>query len=152
MSKLIKRITAIAAAAMMATTMAVSASAEYDCTLQHSDAPSTLDNKSVYGILAAGEKDKTLYGVKIPHNIFAGTFYKGDIDRIYVSLDIVSYPEGELLSRSGRTQPSQYFDGLWGVGVGTIKDFGRVSLFSAHEVYTAKGSAWGEYTALVDVR
>lgn len=148
-----KKIAAVAAAAMMAMSMtAISASADYDCTLDHEKDVHELNGAKIFGIVAAGEKYNTIERVPINHNIMAGTFYEGEIKKMYVSLDIVRYPEGGLLDRVQRVEPDYDIENLVGVSYGTDKDYGRVSLFSSHEVTAVGGATWGEYNGLANVR
>lgn len=142
MSKLIKRIASVATAALMATTMAVAASAESDVI------KGTVSGKETLGIVAAGES--YVEGYKMMRNQTAATLYKGD-GEVFVSLDIDDYYTGDLKWRSERRGVETYTAGVIGLWVGTNTDYGKVSLFSAHETYSDDGESWGRYLGLVGV-
>lgn len=93
MTKIFKRISAVAMAAAMATTMAITASAE--STVKSG----TLKGHTTEAILSAYET--YVDGVRMPWDFTAATVYGGD-GTAYASLDVDDYYTGELLDRSER--------------------------------------------------
>ena len=145
-----KKIAAIAAAAAMALSMtAISASATYDCTLDHLNDVHELNGNTVFGVVAGGERGANVYGVLVDKNLFSATYYAGTASYIRTTLEIVKYPTGgtldtfEDIQRNTTSVPSI-------AKTGTNGSYGSVTLFSSHEV-RADGKTWGEYTAVKGV-
>ncbi len=138
MTKLFKRLSAVALAAAMVTTMAVSASAA------KTTITGTLAGYKTEGILAADEY--AVDGFVLPNDWSAVTAYWGT-GRIFVSLDAVDYYTGDLIGRKDRTETDAHL----GIGVGLSDTQSHVSLFSAHEVLVGSDDSWGEYRQLINV-
>lgn len=141
MTKIFKRISAVAMAAAMATTMAITASAE--STVKSG----TLKGHTTEAILSAYET--YVDGVRMPWDFTAATVYGGD-GTAYASLDVDDYYTGELLDRSER-RGADTIGNVIGVRVGFNSTQSHVTLYSAHEVYSGADGAWGVYRQLINV-
>lgn len=142
MTKLFKKVSAVALSAVMATSMAITANAE-----------STIKSGTLYGytteaILSAYETN--VDGIKMPCDFTAATIYGGD-GTAYASLDAVDYYTGELLNRIERYGADTFGIKKIGVAVGCDSMQSHVTLYSAHEVYSGTDGAWGVYRQLIDV-
>lgn len=141
MTKLFKKVSAVALSAVMATSMAITVSAE-----------STIKSGTLYGhtteaILAAYET--SVDGIQTPYDFTAATVY-GGVGTAYASLDVVDYYTGDLIDRAERTG-ADTIGSVIGVRVGFNSTQSHVTLYSAHEVYSGSDGAWGVYRQLIDV-
>jgi len=125
MTKLFKRISAVAMAAAMATTMAVSASAA-----------EVEDVFEGYAVLAGIEADP------VNKTQFAYTGYASEKARVYVSMDVDDTITGALLYRSGRTTRES---GSLVAGVMSYVKDSPITIFSAHEIYVGADKVWRKY-------
>ncbi len=141
MTKLFKRISAVAMAAAMATTMAITASAE------SAKKDGTLKGYATKAILSAYETE--VDDIWMPFDFTATTLYWGD-GTAYASLDVVDYYTGDLLDRQERTGADTFGSSI-GVMVGSDSTQSHVTLYSAHEVYSGADGAWGVYRQLINV-
>ncbi len=141
MSKMVKRIVSVATAALMATSMAITASAE------STTKEGTLKGYKTKAILSAYET--YVDDIWMPWDYTAATLYWGD-GTAYVSLDVDDYYTGELLDRKER-RGTDTIGNIIGVRVGSNSTQSHVTLYSAHEVYSGSDGAWGVYRQLIDV-
>lgn len=141
MAKLLKQISAVALSAVVATSMAITASAE------STTKDGTLKGYKTKAILSAYET--YVDGVWMPWDFTAATLYWGN-GTTYVSLDVDDYYTGKLLDRKERRGADTIGD-IIGVRVGSNSTQSHVTLYSAHEVYSGPDGAWGVYRQLIDV-
>lgn len=140
MTKLFKRISAIAVAATMAATMAIPASAA-KATIK-----GTLAGYQTEGILAANESK--VDGFTTAFDWSALTVYRGT-GRRFVTLDAVDYYTGDTIDSINRSEGSG--TNTVAIMVGLSETQSNVSLFSAHEVLVGSDDTWGEYCQLINV-
>lgn len=141
MTKLLKKVSAVALSTVMATAMVITASAE-----------STIKDGSLKGykteaILSADET--YVNDIWMPWNFTAASLYWGS-GTAYASLDVVDYYTGDLIDRAERTG-ADTIGSVIGVRVGSNSTQSHVTLYSAHEVYSGSDGAWGVYRQLIDV-
>lgn len=141
MTKLFKKVSAVALSAVMATSMAITVSAE--STIK----PGTLYGYTTEAILAAYET--SVDGIRMPYDFTAATVY-GGVGTTYASLDVVDYCTGDLINRAERTG-ADTIGSVIGVRVGFKSTQSHITLYSAHEVYSGSDGAWGVYRQLIDV-
>lgn len=142
MAKLSKKISAVVLAAAIATTMAITVSAEKATKID------TLKGYKTEAILCAYED--YVDGIEMWFDFSAATLYAG-YGSAYVSLDVDDYYTGELIHRGERSGFETFPGGSKGVMIGSNATKSHVSLFSAHEVYSGSDGAWGVYRQLIDV-
>ena len=152
--KMKKKIAAFAAAAMMAMSLtAMSASATYDCTLEHENKKPeyyALNNRRVYGLLAVGEEGQ-IYNSNVDSRIFSETYYNGNVKYIRATINITRYPQGgvldtfETLKENTTTTPSR-------ATVRANDYYGTITVYSSNEVRLSNGMTWGAYPAIKNVQ
>lgn len=137
MTKIIKRISAVAIAAVTTAMITVTASAE------HKVLKGNIDNIETKGIIVAYESE--FEGLRANTPLWAATYFGSDCGKIHVGLDVVDYYTGELLSRDKLTEEKYY-----GAIATSTLCCPHLTLFSAHEV-TYNNKSWGKYQQLIDV-
>lgn len=127
MSKLFKRISSIGVAAALATTMAVSASAEYN-------------SKYINGYLASA----SVTANKNTKTQTAYTFYSNKQARVFVGMAVANALTGSTLAEVPRTEraANDYY-----VYANTAVKSSPITVFSAHEVVPVTGDddPWAIY-------
>lgn len=138
MTKLFKRISAVAMAAAMATTMAVSASAEL-----HTSSTEEQD-------FCGGKAEGVIYAEDTMCTVTVGTYYTNVADRIFVGFDIDDSITGELLKSCPRTEEynEYYIERSRTLSENPVHP---VTIFSSHEIFDGK-EVWGDYTQLYSVK
>ncbi len=134
MTKLFKRISAVAMAAAMATTMAVSASAEESDHLNQPFLGGTAD-----GYITSDSRSNT---------VTVYTTYTSEADRMYVSADVDYTASGELITRLPRT-PGYNTDMIRATSP-TLDVNEPITVFTSHEIFVGQKS-WGDYNQLYSV-
>ncbi len=134
MTKLFKRISAVAMAAAMATTMAVSASA----------AESDHLNQPFLDGIADGYITSNSY----TNRVTVYTTYTSEADRMYVGADVDYTASGELITRLPRS--GDYNTSVVSYISPVISADEPITVFSSHEIFMGQ-KVWGEYNQLYSV-
>lgn len=140
MSKLIKRISSIAAAALMATTMAVSASAD-----SKTIGPEDFGNGKVRGILSANASSNYCYAAT---SYTKSSSSVRNPQKLSVAVDIDDTFTGECYKSLG---PTTNYDTTYVSAGAYMWDNVTVTLFGAFSL-TYDGVTWGDYGELYSVR
>lgn len=134
MTKVLKRISAVAMAAAMATTMAISASAA--------------ESKHLNEPFLNGTADGYITSNSYTNRVTVHTTYTSEADRMYVGADVDYTASGDLITRLPRT-PGYNTDAIaYTSPVISVNE--PITVFSSHEIFVGQ-EVWGEYNQLYSV-
>lgn len=134
MTKLFKRVSTVAMAAVMATTIAVSANAAESAHLEAD--------------FCGGVADGYIKSNSVTNTVTVYTTYSDIADRLYVAADVVNTLTGEDITSLPRTV--KYNSTRVAYTSPTIYSNTPITVFSAHEVFVGS-NVWGDYNQLYNV-
>lgn len=134
MTKVLKRISAVAMAAAMATTMAISASAA--------------ESKHLNQSFLNGTADGYITSNSYTNRVTVYTTYTSEADRMYVGADVDYTGSGALITRLPRTV--KYNTNTVAYTSPTISVNEPITVFSSHEMFVGQ-DYWGDYNQLYNV-